>query len=334
MAKKLRITILIIVSLIIYQAACKLDKVEIPEPTGISGAKVFLTIAANPDILISNGISRTTVSVRLADYQNKPIGNVTVFFETLNADQQKWDIGRFTSNRVVTGGDGMAYTYWIAPNTSIDTIILIRVTTIDGEWSYQINATTMVYLVKPDNYPDSPPAGKCGQGGYPSPVMNFQPSQPIPGDVVTFSAAGSYDTDGYIASYLWNFGDGTKGKGETVRHTYKMEGTYLVILTVTDNDGKNCSISSSISVGSAFGCAISTQSGGPGGTSTITITTQNGAPNYKWYIDLGDGTIYQFTTAADSMSIDHIYATPGPFNVYVRVRDGTNKSTYCTSVVL
>lgn len=334
MANKLRIIILIIMSLIIYQAACKLDKVEIPEPTGISGAKVFLTVAASPDILISNGIYKTTVSVRLADYENKPIGNVTVFFETANADGQKWDIGKFTANRVVTGGDGMAYTHWTAPNNPMDTAILIMATTIDGEWGYQVEAATLIYLVKPDNYPDTPPAGQCGQGGYPSLMMNFQPSQPKPKDEVTFSAAGSYDTDGYIVSYLWNFGDGTKGKGETVKHTYKMEGTYLVILTATDDDGKTCSITNSISVGSIFGCEISTQSGGPGGVSTISITTQNGVPNYKWYIDLGDGTIYQFTTSADSMDIDHIYATAGPFNVYVRVKDGTNKSTYCTGIVL
>lgn len=52
---------------------------------------------------------------------------------------------------------------------------------------------------------------------------------------VSFSAAGSYDPDGTIASYHWDFGDGTTGSGVTANHTYITSGTFQVTLTVTDN---------------------------------------------------------------------------------------------------
>ncbi|QSV44250.1 PKD domain-containing protein [Geobacter benzoatilyticus] len=58
---------------------------------------------------------------------------------------------------------------------------------------------------------------------------------------VTLSGAGSSDPDGTIASYVWNFGDGTSASGITVTKTYATAGTYTVTLTVTDNIGASAS---------------------------------------------------------------------------------------------
>ncbi|RLF47880.1 MAG: hypothetical protein DRN20_05360, partial [Thermoplasmata archaeon] len=55
---------------------------------------------------------------------------------------------------------------------------------------------------------------------------------------ILFDASGSYDPDGTITSYEWDFGDGYRGEGECVTHTYKRCGTYIVNLTVRDNLGK------------------------------------------------------------------------------------------------
>ena len=52
-----------------------------------------------------------------------------------------------------------------------------------------------------------------------------------------FDASGSSDPEGPIASYAWDFGDATSGSGATASRTYASEGTYTVILTVTDNSG-------------------------------------------------------------------------------------------------
>ena len=53
----------------------------------------------------------------------------------------------------------------------------------------------------------------------------------------SFNAAGSSDPDGAIASYSWQFGDGTTGSGATASRTYASGGAHSVTLIVTDNRG-------------------------------------------------------------------------------------------------
>ena len=63
----------------------------------------------------------------------------------------------------------------------------------------------------------------------------------------SFNASGSTDSDGTIAGYAWNFGDGTTGTGVTASHPYAAAGTYSVTLTVTDNGGATGAASNPVS---------------------------------------------------------------------------------------
>jgi len=54
---------------------------------------------------------------------------------------------------------------------------------------------------------------------------------------VNFSSAGSYDADGSITSYQWDFGDGTTSTLANPSHTYTAENNFVVTLSVTDNGG-------------------------------------------------------------------------------------------------
>ena len=83
-------------------------------------------------------------------------------------------------------------------------------------------------------------AGACSRPNA-LPVAMFALT-PEAGDsplVVTFDASDSYDPDGAIIRYDWEFGDGSTGAGLTPAHTYAVDsGTvFTVRLTVTDNDG-------------------------------------------------------------------------------------------------
>lgn len=60
----------------------------------------------------------------------------------------------------------------------------------------------------------------------------------IEGSPVVFDGSNSYDPDGTIVSYEWDFGDGHTGSGETPAHTYASTGTYIVSLTATDDEGR------------------------------------------------------------------------------------------------
>ncbi|MFO7619424.1 MAG: DUF6359 domain-containing protein [Thermoplasmata archaeon] len=57
------------------------------------------------------------------------------------------------------------------------------------------------------------------------------------GAPLTFNGNESYDQDGEIISYMWDFGDDFTGIGIKPTHTYDLAGDYVVTLTVTDNDG-------------------------------------------------------------------------------------------------
>lgn len=55
---------------------------------------------------------------------------------------------------------------------------------------------------------------------------------------VNFNGSGSYDPDGTIVSYEWDFGDASAhGFGGSIFHSYAAGGTFTVELNVTDNNG-------------------------------------------------------------------------------------------------
>jgi PKD repeat protein len=65
---------------------------------------------------------------------------------------------------------------------------------------------------------------------------------------VTFDASFSYDPDGVITDWLWEFGDGTDGTGEIITHTYSTSGAYDVELTVVDDYDDEASITKRIEI--------------------------------------------------------------------------------------
>jgi chitodextrinase len=87
------------------------------------------------------------------------------------------------------------------------------------------------------------------KGTAPTAKFIFNPKQ---GDVLstyTFDASQSFDPDGKIAKYEWDFGNGTKGEGVTVQKNFPKGGLYSVRLVVTDNKGLQSSTYKDVSVG-------------------------------------------------------------------------------------
>jgi PKD repeat protein len=72
----------------------------------------------------------------------------------------------------------------------------------------------------------------------------------------SLDATGSGDTDGTVASYDWDFGDGTTASGQQVVHSFPASGTYQVRLTVTDDQGSTGTTVTSETVSDAAGSPI------------------------------------------------------------------------------
>ena len=119
--------------------------------------------------------------------------------------------------------------------------------------------------------------GFFGQAPIALLVIDTAGDQEVP-VTVRFDISGSNDPDGTIVSYTLDFGDATTPASGTdvagvITHVYTAAGTYTIVLTVTDNDGR---------IGMAHGVVTV-------GPVRITVSTRRG-PDYDMYRMMGDGT--------------------------------------------
>ncbi|GAB4167614.1 MAG: hypothetical protein Fur0032_05680 [Terrimicrobiaceae bacterium] len=85
-----------------------------------------------------------------------------------------------------------------------------------------------------------PYAAMNTDGGLPSARFTSTPTRGLAPLDVTFDASTSSDPDGQIATYAWEFSDGTTANGVLVSRQFP-EGVHRARLTVTDDDGKSAS---------------------------------------------------------------------------------------------
>jgi PKD domain len=81
---------------------------------------------------------------------------------------------------------------------------------------------------------------RWGSGGInqpPVPIMSGLPVDWGGPFTLTFEGGGSFDLDGQVVGYEWDFGDGGTSTEQTPTHGYLATGTFTVSLTVTDDDG-------------------------------------------------------------------------------------------------
>ena len=86
---------------------------------------------------------------------------------------------------------------------------------------------------------------------YPIALFTYNPSFPSTGEIVIFNATTSYDPDGTITRYYWDFGDETmvNTTEPVVGHIYALPKKFNATLTVTDVDGLSANTTQTISIG-------------------------------------------------------------------------------------
>lgn len=63
------------------------------------------------------------------------------------------------------------------------------------------------------------------------------PYEGLVNETISFNATGSYDPDGIIVTYIWDFGDHNTSQLKNPVHVYAKLGNYTAVLTVIDNNG-------------------------------------------------------------------------------------------------
>ncbi len=161
-------------------------------------------------------------------------------------------------------------------------------------------------------------------------------SPALVGQTVTFNGTGSYDPDGSIVSWSWNFGDGIIASGVTPTHAYAAAGTYTITLTVQDNGGATGSIGHTLTINPAANqppTASFTTSPSPalvGQTVTFNATASADA----------DGSIVYYSWAfGDSASgtgvmVSHAYSSAGTYAATLTVQDNAGATNTTTRQVV
>ncbi|MBU0497554.1 MAG: right-handed parallel beta-helix repeat-containing protein [Candidatus Thermoplasmatota archaeon] len=154
---------------------------------------------------------------------------------------------------------------------------------------------------------------------------------------IWLDGSGSYDPDGDIDFYRWNFGDGSSEiLAMTPEHTYEQSGHYTVTLTVVDNNGRSDMKTTTITISSdTYNFPPIPDIGGPYvGTIKEAIVFDASKSydkdgtivDYKWIF--GDGN------SAMGVSPMHTYITEGAYAVNLTITDDGGMSDTTQIIVI
>jgi PKD repeat protein len=322
MTRTLKATALLVAIAVAAGAGCTVDKQDAPELSGPSELGTSVTLYASPDTLRQDGASQSQITIQAQDGNGQPVRNLPVRLD-IAVNGMLTDFGQLSGKNLVTGGDGRANATYTAPLAPIDpvdsqTVIQIQATPGGSNFANAFTRSVSIRLV--------PPGVILPPNGTPVPSFTYAPSLPITKMDVTFDASLSTDSDGRIASYDWNFGDGSQASGVVVRHSFENMGTYIVTLTVTDDRGQSASLSKSVAVTGTTepkaDFVISPSAPVVGERVFFNGATSNPSVGrtivqYDW--DFGTGV------QASGMLASHIYDKAGEYTVVLTVTDDAGK---------
>lgn len=167
--------------------------------------------------------------------------------------------------------------------------------------------------------------------GLPHATFTCSPIKPLVNMNVTFDASASYDLDGWITSYKWDFGDETVAieNDSIAYHVYAELGTYEVTLVIVDNDNFTASATATVTVRKGPVAFFTYTPSIVYREEIVTFNASSSTPNggqitsYEW--DFGDGT----TATVTSPFASHTYMKIGTHRVTLTITDdeGLHNST-------
>ena len=176
------------------------------------------------------------------------------------------------------------------------------------------------------------------QDRLPTAIFTFTSGTILTSVSVNFNGTTSFDPDGTIVGYAWDYGDGSTGSGTTPSHSYSIAGIYIVKLNVTDNSGSTQVSTQTVTITDRPPTISLTQSSttaAPGQAVIITISASDpdgtiATTTVNW----GDGTTD--TISGPPTTDSHTYSLPSgspsaTYTITVTVHDNSGSTMSVTS---
>jgi parallel beta-helix repeat protein len=153
---------------------------------------------------------------------------------------------------------------------------------------------------------------------------------------ISFNGSQSYDPDGTIIFYRWNFGDGSSQiLNIAPEHAYFDPGIYMVTLTVVDDDGRSSMANTTVTISgeiyinsppfAVFTSPLTTTVDQPVSFDASESSDVDGSiVGYRWDFD-GDGTFD--TDWLATPVITNTFSIPGNTLVTLEIKDNGNASS-------
>ncbi|MCX6665785.1 MAG: PKD domain-containing protein, partial [Euryarchaeota archaeon] len=152
----------------------------------------------------------------------------------------------------IYGGSGAAYVFTRSGTTWTPQARLLPSDGVDGDFfslGVALNGDT-IFIGAPYKNDLSGSAyifTKEGVNQQPASNFTYTPENPTISDTIIFTDT-SYDPDGTITSWLWDFGDGNNSVIQNPTYQYTTIGEFSIVLTITDNDGATANITRLLTV--------------------------------------------------------------------------------------
>lgn len=154
---------------------------------------------------------------------------------------------------------------------------------------------------------------------------------------VTFNGTSSYDNDGSIVNYTWDFGDGTTSNSVVTNHVYNNPGTYNAKLKVEDDKGATSTSNSIVINVTEFynnPPILNLYVDNIMGEAPLTVNV-NSSQSY----DI-DGTITDYIvnfgngTTLNGSNVSYTYTVPGTYQLVVKIVDNYGAITTSSPITV
>ena len=152
------------------------------------------------------------------------------------------------------------------------------------------------------------------------------------GESVTITSAGSADPDGTITSTKIDFGDGTSTSAASASHVYAVPGTFIVSVTVTDNNGATDTASAAVTV-KYVGVTILKPTPNSTWTSSVNVIATAASPRPIASMIIYVDNVRMYTIYASSLNTV-LTLRPGNHTIMVKSWEDVTGTVYQSSVAI